>query len=352
MPEAESDAPVALRGEHRGPEFVRLRQVSPGRLRFSGRSRARAPLLVAPPAFALASLCWFGDVGPTPLQASVSGVLVLAGVGLLYLGLPRRHHASWSVAEGEVVMGPARHSLGKQSRWELQLDASLLAPQCKYVCRLVTSTGTSLELLSGPRPDRVLRDLHRCLATLPLPVASGWGLPARATPWQYAGGGPVPEGAHPTKPVRVTAARTDPRLSRVVFAMTVLTAFILAALAAGQAAVVDASALRWALPSALVAGLCFITVAASAKSQLLADGETVRLRGGILGRASGSIPRECVRAASIVGRDPSKTICHLLLETDRGPLASRVRSEYADQFERDVSTRLHLPRPCTEGTSR
>ena len=42
---------------------------------------------------------------------------------------------------------------------------------------------TPLVVLAGDDPGKVLGDLARLLAALPLPVQVGWGLPAGSFPW-------------------------------------------------------------------------------------------------------------------------------------------------------------------------
>ncbi len=294
--------------------------------------------------FAIAATPWLAGAPPTPLQLAVSAIFLGICLGLLSMGLPRRYRAELRVRGGEVRVGGAPHAVGPGAYWQLRLAPNRLAPQCKYACDLVLERGVSFELLSGPRPDRVLRDLHQCLRVLPLPVRTGWGLRGDATPWSYSGGSAGQRPATSSR-LRIVAERTDPRLSRVALGMTLVTAGLMGWLTARQAASLGSTMhpVSWLLPSALVASLCFIAFAASAKSQLLANERSVRLLGGILGRACGTASRAGVRGATIVGRSPDKTVCHLLLETDDGPLASRVRTDRAEELERRVIEGLGLP---------
>lgn len=131
----------------------------------------------------------------------------------------------------------------------------------------------------------------------------------------------------------IRASRTDSHLVRVMTVVAGVVASLFTLLFSRQLPyVTTVHPVSVLLPLLLVGQLLFIVFAASAQSQLRTRDTLIHLRGGIFGRASRRVARRDFRRAYVVGNHGTAEICHLLLDTDSGPLASRVRAEEAKQF--------------------
>lgn len=292
----------------------------------------------------LAYLPWLGSPPLSWLQLAGSACFLTLSGALVAMGWPKRSVIKVSPQKAMLMHQGQSHALTLPLRWRLILSAPYLAPQCRYVAGIESADGTFWELLSGPRPDQVLSDLNCCREVWPLSVSSGWGLHHSAQPWNFGRltvpiARPARAGTRP-----VSAPRTDPHLPRVMTVVALgVTCSLLAIAIPGLGAQPYFNIVSLLLPFLLVGQLSFAAFASSARSQLRCGAHTVYLRGGIFGRASRSVPRDGIRGVHLVGRSQSAEVCHLLIDTDYGPLASRVRSEAAEEFLTAARKRLQLP---------
>lgn len=333
-------------------DSCRLLSATPQLLLFRGRSRSRSPLLFAPALALLAAVPWMSSGALTWLQELTSAGLLAVCAGLLAMGLPRRTMLEVDPHNATLQYRGQLHQLPVPLRWQLLLAAPKLAPQCRYVAGLQAADGTFWELLSGPRPDLILQDLNRCREVWPLSVRNEWGPEHEAEPWNFGQltvAVPRPTKSE-SKPLR--APRTDVHLPRVLSFMAVAVALFLGILyLQGTASGHTFNIVSALLPLLLVGQLAFAAFASSAQSQLRCDSHAIYLRGGIFGKTSRSVPRDSVRGAYLIGQTPTAEVCHLLLDTDYGPLASRVRSEAADKFLQQAVQQLGLNRRPTEAST-
>ena len=346
MPQAPDGSELAR--ELRGLETCRLESADASKLALRGRTSARSPLVFCPLVGATALLPWLGPVPITELRIAVSAVLAALCLLLVRMSWPRCRRYELNTATRTLARGARVARWGDEAHFALRLAPQEFAPQCRYAICLVEEGQPELEVLSGPWPDRLLRELHDCRRHLPLPVATGWGLPASAQPWDFADPRPDrgPEPSH-TRPsfrerVVITALRSDPGLIRV---LPLLAAGAIVALAY---LVVS----RWPrdfpphplsilLPAAMAAYLVFVARSSTRRTEIhLSDDSTFRVPSSSQHR--GPIPARALRATHLVGRVDGVDGCHLLLDTQLGPIATPVRIESAEGLLRQLQSRLPL----------
>lgn len=262
---------------------------------------------------------------------------------LLIMGWPHRTSIEVFPRSASLRHRGKPHALTLPLHWRLVLSPPHLAPQCRYVAGLQSADGRFWQLLSGPRPDQILEELNQCNEVWPLKVESGWGLDSTAQPWKF-GRLTVPV----KRPVEAAARslrapRTDIQLPKVMTFLTVaVAALLLVQYLQGTNRHLNFNWASTLLPLLLVGQLVFAAFASSARSQMRCSSHAVYLRGGIFGSASKTVPRDAVRGVCLVGRSEAAEVCHLLLDTDHGPLASRVRSEAAKAFLREAEETLQI----------
>jgi hypothetical protein len=217
--------------------------------------------------------------------------------------------------------------------------AQPIAGPMRYGVTLETRGMLPLIVLAGEDPGKVLRDVARIRAQLPLPVHVGWGLRPGALPWLARGRGAL-DGSlgawRKDDPVEPTRRRATTALG----VGTAGAAGLLAVEIHGRASRGDvASPISLVLPALGVLLLLFLTyVMATLKPHLSAASALVcEWRVGSLPLARRSIERAKVRGAELVS--PSgNTARHLLIDAgDEGFIAFRCDEDQGARVARLVT---------------
>lgn len=170
---------------------MRVARSAPDSIDIRGRNATRAPLLLGTAVVLAIALALFTEP-KTASSAHVIPWLAVGAAGLLavMVGWPRRRRIALKRGEDVIVVDGTRERLAPS---EARLVLSAVKPEgvagpSEYGVVLERGADTGLVLISGARPDRVLRDLALVRRVSPLAVSPGWGLPADSS-WIETGGG-------------------------------------------------------------------------------------------------------------------------------------------------------------------
>lgn len=316
-----------------------LSHVSPERVELRRRRRTRAPLLVGVAFAALALLPLLSPGSLTVWRVLTSAVLLLSAILLIRFTRPRSSSVVLSVRDRVLKRDGMEIAIGGGSIQLVGLmDEQTGYPGAVYRAELVLPDGRRELLLEHPEPSAVLSDLIRIRELLPLPVLTGWGLPADATPWET----PKQESRtqHQSAPIDTEVL---PRPSQRSSAVTTLIGGIGTATAMGI--MVGAQRER-GLP---VSGLSLTLAGATVILILLVGAfiatDRVRVHGTeelhIERRALGivwkrqSIRRTALRHVWAVGPNPAEPH-HLLFQLDDGLMALPCVGEQAEHLRAEL----------------
>lgn len=339
---------------------MRLRQASPERLSFEGRRPAQAPLMLVPVVSLLCVVPWLAPGPPTPERLFMSLALALAVLGLLRAGWARRERIELVPGSRQLVVGGVARPFAGSPSWSLQVCPEPLERQgCRYAAVLALGD-ERWSLLQGTAPERVLTDLARVLAAWSVPVAGGWGLPEHVRPWKFEPDRAPRSGSLPAErapSATETQLFRGPRFGSVMglAGLLVLITITVAAdmvflVSTGAAGLSRVHPLSIALPALMVFGLVCLTVwIASARSAISVGQRVVLSTTSLLFNSTrGSVRAEVVRGVHVIGAEQSRH-CHLLLDSDDGPLALLVRAQdaraLAQRLSHAIGAERSTPRP-------
>ncbi len=171
---------------------------------------AGGELLVSVGVALLASGALLGPGTLTALRVATAALLGMAAYRLARAGLPRR---SVSVVIDEAgVRGEPGGTAAAITEFILSgtVRTDDVRTELEYRVEAMTSEGRRQVVLARDDPASVLGDLEMLLATTPVGVRSGWGLPSSAEPWVPApapspgAGGPAVDAS--PRPVQASRA--------------------------------------------------------------------------------------------------------------------------------------------------
>jgi hypothetical protein len=264
----------------------------------------------------------------TASPAHLTPWLAVGAAGLLavIVSWPRRRHVVLKRGEEVVVVDGASERLAP-SEALLRLSAVKaegVAGPSEYGVVLERGSGTGLVLISGTRPDQVLRDLELVRRVSPLAVSPGWGLPADSS-WIEAGRGSLEDrGARRTdSAIAPATGRTKKSIAGTILVGSVAISTIIVVdvwhrIALGDTPSIPSLALPMLFVTILVAiGLGIWTSRTS--FDLGTDLVFTRHVYGITIERQ-SVDRTSIRTGYLVSPDGASPR-HLLLDTDSGPRA-------------------------------
>jgi hypothetical protein len=179
---------------------MRVARSAPDSIEIRGRNATRAPVLLGVAVVLAVALALLTE----PETASSAHVMAWSLVGLVGLlavvfSWPRRRLIELKRGDEVVrIDGDPEPLAAGEARLRLSaVRTEGAAGPSDYGVVLERSSRAGLVLISGARPDQVLRDLELVRRIAPLAVSAGWGLPAHS-PWIAAGGGSIESRARRT----------------------------------------------------------------------------------------------------------------------------------------------------------
>ncbi len=352
---SEKGAPASP--EERQPPFplppqLRLQESAAGELRFIGRWRPRAPLVLCPVLLVLSNLSW---LAPEPLSAERLLASLLGWSVTLLLAWrcwPRRAQLTLRPATRQLIIGRETAgqivSLPDTLRWRLIVEHPPELPQPRY--RAVLLHGErSWPLLGNTDPAELLRDLGRVLASWPGTVEHEWQLPHGAEPWSYPSAlasaashaAATPEASSQV----LQGSRADRGLRWSMIAMTSLVMLDLAYLVVSASArVAYVHPLSLVLPA--LAAPCLITISALVitRHPRLVLGTQLAQEHSVLGvrRVRHRVGPHSVRGVHLLSSRSARR-GHLLVDSSEGALALLVEIRDAEQLRLQLLSSLGQP---------
>jgi len=312
---------------------MRVARSAPDFIELMGREGTRAPLLLG--VFVTTGVALSLIAAPGSAQNVAARLLVATFGGVLvYFGRPRTRRIEIRRGTQEIdVDGTPFHLARGEARLRLASVQREGAPgPTEYGVVLTRNSGTSLSLLTGSEPDRVLRDLVLLQRVIPLRAGAGWGLP-EDSPWTLSPGSESDSnqaGAAPSS--RPRPNRTPVPTKRGRTKKSIVGTMLVGSAAVSAIVIYDVSqrlvlgetpsALSLILPIIMVSAVVAVALGIGTARTSIELGSDLRFTRFVYGIAieRRSLPRQAIRDAFLVSPEGAAAR-HLLVHTAEGPQA-------------------------------
>ena len=324
----------AIQPGSRDVDRFTLLKADPGELVFEAAQRARPVLLLVPMLVILSILSWWGQASASVTRVMVSGALVVLALLAVQRGAPRRDRWRLRPQAGELLAGASRFQLGSSPRWVLSVHSELSSPSSVFSAELTLASDERRTLLRHSDPARLLRQLGEALRVWPIPVESGWGLPPEAEPWRYES---TPVQATRRQDIDVAVVKNGAANAALEWALAIMAILVvidLIFLVSSEGALVEnVHPLSVALPLLVggAIGLMAVGITTLERRWVIGRDISAQTRALARSRVHYEAPVTSIRGIFAVGSHDAEN-CHVLVESEAGPLALEVTRAEAPAF--------------------